>query len=97
MTFLWVPGQFALGTGTATPAQGPPGKLCVCIQCLEWEWFGDNLWTEVQGHPGGGHLEEVTEVTATTLEMHSCETLHRHSRFISSVFWQAEHLWMYLG
>lgn len=58
------------------------------------EWSRDNPWTEVQDHPEGGGLEK--EVTATVLEMHHGGTLDRHSRFISSVFCHAEHLWMYL-
>lgn len=83
MTFLWVTGQFALGTGTVPSAQGPPGKLCVCIQCLdcahalECEWFGHNPWPEVQDPPEGGGLEE--EVTATMLEMH-CECIWQQAQ-----------------
>lgn len=72
MALLWVAGQLAMGTGTVPLAQGPPRKLCVCIQCLDWahtgecEWSRRNLMEILQDHPEGGRLEK--EVTATVLE-----------------------------
>lgn len=54
-----------------TLAQAPPGKLWVCTQCLDMPWNVNGLGTEVQDHPGGGHLEK--EVTATTLDKPSCD------------------------